>query len=118
MAAEPIQEVVEDLVARAESRELRCVNLSDLSDVVQESDRSEDDAQASQDQLEERGLEVRDDCGRDHVEQTRYANPDLAIQTTDAMSLFLQEVRRHPLLTRDEESELAKAIERGDLKAK
>ena len=34
------------------------------------------------------------------------------------MSLFLQEVRRHPLLTREEEVELAKQIERGDLGAK
>ena len=34
------------------------------------------------------------------------------------MSLFLQEVRRYPLLTREEEMELAKPIERGDLEAK
>ncbi|MBV9918370.1 MAG: sigma-70 family RNA polymerase sigma factor [Solirubrobacterales bacterium] len=68
--------------------------------------------------LEERGLEVRDDCGREHVEQTSYANGELAAQTTDAMSLFLQEVRRYPLLTREEEIELAKRIERGDLEAK
>jgi RNA polymerase primary sigma factor len=118
MAQEPLQELVEDLVARAESRELRCVNLSDLSDLVQESDLSEEDAQAIQDLLEERGLEVRDDCGRDHVEQTKYGNEELAVQTTDAMALFLQEVRRHPLLTREEEIELAQQIERGDLRAK
>ncbi len=34
------------------------------------------------------------------------------------MALFLQEVRRHPLLTRAEEVSLAKRIERGDLEAK
>src|SRR5207237_6812133 len=39
-------------------------------------------------------------------------------QTTDAMSLFLQEVRRFPLLTREQEVELAQRIERGDLDAK
>ena len=33
----------------------------------------------------------------------------LADSTTDAMSLFLQEVRRHPLLTREQEVELARA---------
>ncbi len=118
MSADPIQELVEELATRAEAREARCVNLSDLSDVVQESELTEDDAQAVQDLLEARGLEVRDDCGREQVERTRYANDDLAVQTTDAMSLFLQEVRRHPLLTREEETELAKRIERGDLKAK
>src|SRR5205085_6877620 len=47
-----------------------------------------------------------------------YAADDLAQQTTDAMSLFLQEVRRHPLLTREEEVELARRIEQGDLGAK
>ena len=118
MAAEPLQEVVEDLVSRAETREMRCVHLSDVSDVVQESELSEEEAQAIQEMLEERGLEVRDDCGREHVEQTSYANGELAAQTTDAMSLFLQEVRRYPLLTREEEIELAKRIERGDLEAK
>ncbi|MBV9804982.1 MAG: sigma-70 family RNA polymerase sigma factor [Solirubrobacterales bacterium] len=68
--------------------------------------------------LQERGLDVRDDCGRHGVEQTTYANPDLAERTTDAMSLFLQEVRRYPLLTRAQEVELSKRIERGDLEAK
>src|SRR5436305_2151004 len=34
------------------------------------------------------------------------------------MALFLQEVRRHPLLTREEEVELAKRIEQGDAAAK
>ena len=71
-----------------------------------------------QDMLEERGFDVRDDCGREQVEQTSYVNDDLADRTTDAMSLFLQEVRRHPLLTREEETELAKRVERGDLGAK
>jgi RNA polymerase primary sigma factor len=118
VAAEPLQEVVEDLVSRAETREHRCVNLSDVSDVVQESELSEEEAQAIQELLEERGLEVRDDCGRDQVEHTSYANGDLAAQTTDAMSLFLQEVRRYPLLRREDEIELAKRIERGDLEAK
>lgn len=36
----------------------------------------------------------------------------------DALSLFLAEVRRHPLLSRDDEVELALRIERGDLAAK
>src|SRR5581483_7356946 len=47
-----------------------------------------------------------------------YVIDDLAQQTTDAMALFLQEVRRYPLLTREQEVELAKRIEQGDLAAK
>jgi RNA polymerase primary sigma factor len=110
--------LAEELARSAEARGERCVDLSDLSDLVQEGELSEDDAQALQDMLEERGLDVRDDCGRAPVEQTAYVNGDLAVQTTDAMSLFLHEVRRYPLLSREQEIELAQAIERGDLEAK
>ena len=67
--------------------------------------------------LEERGIELHDDCGR-RAEETAYSYADMADRTTDALSLFMREVRRHPLLTREEEIELAKRIERGDLRAK
>ena len=43
---------------------------------------------------------------------------DLAVATTDALQLFLQEVRRYPLLTAAQEVDLAKRIERGDEQAK
>jgi RNA polymerase primary sigma factor len=42
----------------------------------------------------------------------------LATVTTDTLQLFLNEIGRHRLLTPDEEIELAKRIERGDLDAK
>ena len=38
--------------------------------------------------------------------------------TTDSLQLFFNEARRHPLLTAEEEIELAQRIERGDLEAK
>jgi RNA polymerase primary sigma factor len=113
-----LQEQIDDLVSRAEGRHESCVELSEIAELVQESDLGEEDIQLLQDMLEARGIEVRDDCGRAGVEQTSYVIDDLAAQTTDAMSLFLQEVRRYPLLTRDEEVELAKRIEKGDLGAK
>jgi RNA polymerase primary sigma factor len=113
-----LQEALDDLAQRGEAREGRCVDLSELSEVVQELELSDDDAQAMHDQLEQRGLELRDDCGRDQVEETRYVNGEMADRTTDAMALFLREVARHPLLTREQEVELAKRIERGDLTAK
>jgi RNA polymerase primary sigma factor len=109
---------LDQLVTRAEARGDGCVELSELSELIQEAELGDDEAQIVHDMLQERGLEVRDDCGRSGVERTSYANGDLADRTTDAMSLFLQEVRRYPLLTRAEEVELAKRIERGDLEAK
>jgi len=63
-------------------------------------------------------IEVRDDCGKEDVPPTVYASADLAGYTVDAMTEFLAEARRYPLLTAGEEIELAKRIERGDLKAK
>ncbi|HEY2436485.1 MAG TPA: sigma-70 family RNA polymerase sigma factor, partial [Solirubrobacteraceae bacterium] len=116
--AEALTALSDRLAARAEARGDACVELSELSELLQESELGDDDGQALQDLLEARGIDVRDDCGRAGVEQTSYVIDDLAQQTTDAMSLFLQEVRRHPLLTREEEVELAQRIERGDLDAK
>jgi RNA polymerase primary sigma factor len=113
-----LRELAELLMARAERESRDCLELSEISDLVQESDLGEDDVQALEDMLEERGLELRDDCGRAESEPVTYLPDDLAAQTTDAMALFLQEVRRHPLLTKEEEVELAKGIERGDLRAK
>src|SRR5947209_4398859 len=117
MPSEAIQELADELVAKAQPSDC-CVELSDVSQIVQDQELSDEDVQALEDLLEERGIEVRDDCGRTQVEETRYVNDDLADRTTDAMSLFLQEVRRYPLLTREEEIGLAQRIERGDLEAK
>ena len=110
--------LAEALIARSEARGEPCIELSELSELIQEADLGDDDAQRLQDTLEARGIDVRDDCGRPGVEQTTYVLDDLAQQTTDAMALFLQEVRRYPLLTRAQEVELAQRIERGDLHAK
>ena len=60
---------------------------------------------------------MSDDCGRE-TEQPTYVNGDLAVATTDALQLFLNEAGRWPLLTASEEVELAKRIERGDMEAK
>ena len=39
-------------------------------------------------------------------------------ETTDSFQLFLNQAARYPLLTAEEEVELAQRIERGDLEAK
>jgi RNA polymerase primary sigma factor len=46
------------------------------------------------------------------------AGEDLAAATSDALGVFLGELRNYPLLTKDQEVELAQRIERGDLRAK
>ena len=107
---------IDALIAGAEGR--GCVNLSDLSALARDLSLDEDDVGELQDRIEARGVEVTDDCGRVDVEELAVRNPDLAVQTTDALQLFLNELRNYPLLTAAEEIELAKRVERGDLDAK
>jgi RNA polymerase primary sigma factor len=95
-----------------------CVNLSEFAELLQESDFDEDELESFYRQLEERGIELSDDCARLEANQPTYVNGDLATATTDALQLFLNEAARYPLLTAAEEVELAKRIERGDKQAK
>jgi RNA polymerase primary sigma factor len=106
---------VDALIAR--SGERGCVNLSHLYELVQEQELEDEDIRALYEQLEERAIEVSDDCGKESDDST-YVNGDLALATTDALQLFLNEAGRWPLLTKEEEIELAKLIERGDEQAK
>jgi RNA polymerase primary sigma factor len=98
--------------------ETGCIELSEFDELVQSLELPDDDVEAFQSQIDAQGIELSDDCGRVAVEPTRYENGDVASMTTDALQLFLNEIRRHPLLTAEEEVELAKRIEQGDLEAK
>jgi RNA polymerase primary sigma factor len=110
--------LADELVTSAQGQGRTCVELSELSQAVQEAELSDEAVGGLADLVEARGIEVSDDCGRASGDATVFDFDGLAEQTTDAMSLFLREVRRHPLLTREQEVELAQRIERGDLAAK
>ena len=102
----------------ASGEESRCIELSELQSLVEALDLDESHVEALIEEIESRGIELTDDCGREVPQHVSYANEDLAVATTDALQLFLQEVRRYPLLTAAEEVDLAKRIERGDHDAK
>jgi RNA polymerase primary sigma factor len=104
------------LIDRAE--EQGCVNLSQFSELLHELDLDEDELAHVYEQLEERGIELSDDCGHVREDEPTFANGDLAHATTDALQLFLNEAGRYKLLTAEEEVELAKRIERGEKEAK
>jgi RNA polymerase primary sigma factor len=114
--ADVLTDRIDALIEKSE--DAGCVNLSELSETIQDLELDEEQITGVHERIEARGLEVTDDCGRNGVEQTKVKNGDVAGQTTDALQLFFNEIRRHPLLTADEEIEIAKAIERGDLEAK
>jgi RNA polymerase primary sigma factor len=112
---EPGQGDFTALIDRGEQR--GSVDLSEVDELAQALELEEEDLGGLYEQLQTRGIELRDDCGRD---QTLRAVQERAIvaATTDALQLFLNEIGRHRLLTPAEEIDLAKRIERGDLEAK
>src|SRR5215217_5520208 len=95
-----------------------CVCLSHLQQLVQEMELDEDQVERLYQQIDERGLELTDDCCRENAPDATYVNGDLVSATTDALQLFLNEAGRYKLLTAEEEVELSKRIERGDKEAK
>jgi RNA polymerase primary sigma factor len=104
------------LVARGEER--GCVNLSEFDELVQALELGDEEVDELESHLEAHGIDLGDDCGRPGVEPTTFRNGELAAATTDALQLFLNEIRRYPLLTAEQEVELSKRIEQGDLAAK
>ena len=94
-----------------------CVDLSEVDELAQALDLGDTDIGAVYEQLKERGVDLRDDCGRD-AEPAPLDDAALASATTDTLQLFLNEIGRHRLLTPEEEIELARRIERGDMAAK
>ena len=100
-------------------KEAGCVNLSELSSLVQDLDLDDAEAEEVDDEVHARGLDVTDDCGRaDAVEETTYVPDDVAGATSDTLALFLRDIRQYPLLTREREVQLARRVEEGDLEAK
>jgi RNA polymerase primary sigma factor len=112
---EHLDESIQTLIAEGERE--GCVNLSRFNELVTEHEFDDEDVRTLYEHLDERGIELSDDCGRE-TQQPTYVNGDLAVATTDALQLFLNEAGRWPLLTAQEEVELAKRIERGDKEAK
>jgi RNA polymerase primary sigma factor len=70
--------------------------------------------------LAQRGIEIHGEQAGADREPARSVPPpgEPAERAMDSMSLFMAEVRGHSLLSRDEEADLARRIERGDLAAK
>jgi len=98
--------------------ELGCINMSAFTALVQELELDDDELNGLYEQIEERGIELTDDCALPDVQEPTYVNSEVAAMTTDSLQLFLNEAGRYPLLTAAEEVELAKAIEAGDKHAK
>jgi RNA polymerase primary sigma factor len=100
------------------AEEMGCINMSAFTALVQELELDDEELNGLYEQIEERGIELTDDCSLPEVEESTYVNAEVAAMTTDSLQLFLNEAGRYPLLTAAEEVELAKRIEVGDKLAK
>jgi RNA polymerase primary sigma factor len=95
-----------------------CIELSEVGRVAETMELDDEDVERLYEDIQSRGIELSDDCGRAETPDATYVNGNLAESTTDALQLFLNEMGRYKLLTAEEEVELAKRIERGDKEAK
>jgi RNA polymerase primary sigma factor len=95
-----------------------CIELSEIDELAQSLELDEAELGAIYEQLDARGVALRDDCGREEPTAAPVDDLALATATTDTLQLFLNEIGRHRLLTPAEEIDLSQRIERGDLEAK
>jgi len=99
-------------------RQEKCLELSEVSELIAALGLDDRGVAEVFERIESCGVKIQDDCGRDLPEQVQYGNEELASATTDALGLFLKEIRRFDLLSAEDEVELAKRIEQGDRDAR
>src|ERR671923_2004580 len=116
VAAVDREAVLQALIDRG--AEQGCLDLSEVEEAIKHVRLDDDESEEFLAELQTQGIDVRDDCGNGSTAARTYENGDLALATADAVGIFLNELRRFPLLTAKEEVELAKRIERGDKAAR
>jgi len=94
------------------------VTVCDVDTVARETGLDAEGVSLLQGRLVAAGVEIDDDCDRDPAEQPTYTITSLSHHTSDAIAQFLDGIGRYRLLRPDEELELSRRIERGDLEAK
>src|SRR5690349_1042177 len=94
------------------------LELSEIAAAVEELELEPGSLEAIYAEAERRGIEVDDDVSNKGERRSSYTVDEMADATSDSLQLFLRDIAQRPLLTAEEEVELAKRIERGDQQAK
>ena len=97
-AVDSVNELVDELVARAEAHDDGCVALSELSELVQQVDLSDEEAQLVHDLVQERGLDVRELGVKRHAFGCIRAHLSAVAACWDWHALAAQ-LRRYPRLS-------------------
>ena len=108
-----IQEKIEALIKKAKERNF--ITTSEILYTFPNFERDIKGLEAFFDQLEQNGIEVKE-VKELLVAKTAKAGPKR--RKIDPVQMYLKEIGRVDFLTADEEKELAKKIEKGDLEAK
>src|SRR5919204_444292 len=127
MLVAELQELEEVKTLIAKGQQLGVLTFGDVASAVSEVDLDESDVEDLYGHLERQGIELVEDVdpaqtaapeepsdkrGRRRQKQALDLKPDM---TTDSLQLFLKDIGKVRLLTAQEEVDLAKRIERGDL---
>jgi RNA polymerase primary sigma factor len=132
MLVAELQELEEVKSLVTKGQQLGVLTFGDVASAVSEVDLDESDVEDLYGHLERQGIELVEDVdpaqaaqheqepsdgkrGRRRQKQALDLKPDM---TTDSLQLFLKDIGKVRLLTAQEEVDLAKRIERGDLDAK
>lgn len=97
------------------------VSTGDILDAMGEIDFDPDEIEKLYDSIESLGVEIidsLDDSDEAGLSAVRQSGEDSAIPTDDPVKVYLKDIGTIPLLTVDEELELAERIAQGDNKAK
>src|SRR5437764_15388447 len=91
-----VQDAIAALIAHGEDE--GCVCMSELERLSHELELDDEQLAAVYQQIEERGLEMTDDCCRANAPDATYVHGDVVTATTGALQLFLHVAGRYKLL--------------------
>jgi len=121
---EAYRTIYDALLERARSKGF--ITESEILHDIQEPERWLDGLESFYDMLDEAGLELLEMRGgyldkpepKTKAEQAQERRIDISALSADSVQMYLREIGRVPLLTRQQEIDLAKRMERGDQAAK